>query len=376
VDEVNTFAGPILDVPGQPRPVHTPGHTSGHCAFHLPDRGVLLAGDALMTDHALVPTAEPQLLPGFFNLDAHRARASLRLLADLDAEAVVPGHGAAFLGSPADAVRAALASGAGHKPLRTPQAVQISYDAALPIPPVEAFAFVSDPRNWPRFIDNLRSADPDDDWAEVGGRGHMTTRFLGRTIESTMEITVWDPPREFRYTSRQPGAPDLDNHRVFEAIRGGTRLRGTTEAMPAARDGARRGPCPAARAAQTVRTCDEAVASSRRAWDIRRRNRRWDRPCTMTRVRRASGTRTLDSAPLLPPSSQRRDDEARGDDRRAQEDRMLLKKADHRPTDLPEDGDEDRGQAMVAPVMPSIADPQGVRHATCMEQPLLVIELS
>ena len=62
----------------------------------------------------------------------------------------------------------------------------------------------------------------------------MTTRFLGRTIESTMEFTVWDPPREFRYVSRQPGAPDLDNRRVFEPIPGGTRLQGTTEAVPRA----------------------------------------------------------------------------------------------------------------------------------------------
>ena len=229
---VDTFGGPVLDVPGQPRPVHTPGHTSGHCVFHLPDRGVLLAGDALMTDHALVGSSGPQLMPDFFNLDSDRARASLRLLADLDAEVVVPGHGPAFLGTPTDAVGAALEVGAGRKPARSPQPVQIRYGALLPVPRSEAFAFVSDPRNWPAFIVGLRSAGRDDDWAGVGGHGHMTTRFLGRTVESTMEVTVWDPPREFRYVSRQHGAPDLDNRRVFEPIPGGTRLRGTTEVVP------------------------------------------------------------------------------------------------------------------------------------------------
>ena len=60
----------------------------------------------------------------------------------------------------------------------------------------------------------------------------MTTRFLGRTVESAMEITTWDPPREFRYRSRQPGAPDLDNRRTFEPIPQGTRLRGTTVVVP------------------------------------------------------------------------------------------------------------------------------------------------
>jgi glyoxylase-like metal-dependent hydrolase (beta-lactamase superfamily II) len=107
--EVTTFADQVLDVPGHPLAVHTPGHTTGHCVFHLPDRGVLLAGDALMTEHALVPTPGPQLLPAFFNHEPEEARASLRRLVALEAEAVVPGHGPVFRGSPAEAVDAALA---------------------------------------------------------------------------------------------------------------------------------------------------------------------------------------------------------------------------------------------------------------------------
>jgi len=46
--QVEPFAagsGP-LEVPGRLVPVPTPGHTSGLCAFHLPERGVLIAGDA------------------------------------------------------------------------------------------------------------------------------------------------------------------------------------------------------------------------------------------------------------------------------------------------------------------------------------------
>jgi glyoxylase-like metal-dependent hydrolase (beta-lactamase superfamily II) len=107
-----TFATGVLDVPGQPVPVHTPGHTSGHCAFHLPERGSLLAGDALMTGHALVRTPGPQLLPSFFNHDDEAALASLRLLSELPADVVVPGHGPAFTGSPAEAVVAAVAAAA------------------------------------------------------------------------------------------------------------------------------------------------------------------------------------------------------------------------------------------------------------------------
>lgn len=230
---VDTFAEPVIDVPGQPRPVFTPGHTSGHCAFHLPERGVLLAGDALMTDHALARATEPRLLPDFFHADTARARSSLKALANLEAEVVVPGHGPAYRGSPSSAVAAALELSPG-SPTSPQRPLRIEYGAELPVPPAQAFAFVSDPRNWPRFIASLVTAAGGDDWGRVGGHGQMTTRFLGRTVESTMELTTWDPPREFRYLSRQPGAPDLDNRRTFEPTpnRNGTRLSGTTLVVP------------------------------------------------------------------------------------------------------------------------------------------------
>lgn len=109
VREVREFGEQTLDVPGQPVAVHTPGHTSGHCALHLPDRGVLLAGDALMTEHALSRDSGPQLLPEFFNTDTNLARRSLEHLRSLAADVVVPGHGPAFRGSPARAVELALA---------------------------------------------------------------------------------------------------------------------------------------------------------------------------------------------------------------------------------------------------------------------------
>ena len=43
----------VIDVPGRPVPIATPGHTSGHTAFLVPGARVLLTGDALVTGHAL-----------------------------------------------------------------------------------------------------------------------------------------------------------------------------------------------------------------------------------------------------------------------------------------------------------------------------------
>src|SRR3954469_16439261 len=41
--------GEVLPVPGRPAVVPTPGHTLGHCALHLAERNVVLAGDAAVT---------------------------------------------------------------------------------------------------------------------------------------------------------------------------------------------------------------------------------------------------------------------------------------------------------------------------------------
>ena len=109
---------------------------------------------------------------------------------------------------------------------------EIAYGAVVPLPPDAAFAFVSDPTTWTRFFDTLESAEPLDGWGTVGGRGRMTTRFLGSSVTSELELTEWDPPRAFRYTARQAGRPDLDNLRTFTQVGSGRQLHGTTTIRP------------------------------------------------------------------------------------------------------------------------------------------------
>jgi glyoxylase-like metal-dependent hydrolase (beta-lactamase superfamily II) len=106
VGETRTYSdGDVLDVPGDLRAVHTPGHTGGHCSLLAEGMGVLLTGDALGTVSFLSGERGPQLLP--FNEDAGRARDSLSRLEGLSASVVVVGHGAPFEGTPADAVERA-----------------------------------------------------------------------------------------------------------------------------------------------------------------------------------------------------------------------------------------------------------------------------
>ena len=96
-----------LDLPGRPVPVHTPGHTDGHCAYHLPGTGVRISGDALVSGHPTSRVEGPQLLPDMFHHERPRALASLDVLAELEGELLLPGHGPVHRGPVRDAARQA-----------------------------------------------------------------------------------------------------------------------------------------------------------------------------------------------------------------------------------------------------------------------------
>lgn len=88
-----------LDLPGRPVPVHTPGHTDGHSAYHLPDAGVLIAGDSLVSGHPTSRIRGPQLLPDMFHREREQAVASLDVLEGLKGDVLLPGHGPLHRGS-------------------------------------------------------------------------------------------------------------------------------------------------------------------------------------------------------------------------------------------------------------------------------------
>ena len=75
------------DTVGPVRVLHTPGHTPGHLAFWWPEHRVLFAGDAIVT-YPVFEAGWPA-----FNLNPTQQRASLRRMADLEAEVLAVGHG-------------------------------------------------------------------------------------------------------------------------------------------------------------------------------------------------------------------------------------------------------------------------------------------
>ena len=93
-------------LPGQPVALPTPGHTSGHCSYVI--GRVLVAGDALVTGHPLLPRSGPQLLPSLFNHSDADCVRSLSVLADAGTNIVIPGHGDVWIGPIGEAVHQAI----------------------------------------------------------------------------------------------------------------------------------------------------------------------------------------------------------------------------------------------------------------------------
>lgn len=113
VAEASSFADEeVLDVPGRPRVIHTPGHTAGNAAISLEDREVLIVGDALATIDLVSGELGPRLLPRFTNDDHELALASLQKIEQVKARWVLPGHGLPWEGSPQQAVKLARQSAA------------------------------------------------------------------------------------------------------------------------------------------------------------------------------------------------------------------------------------------------------------------------
>ncbi len=93
-------------VPGMPgfRWVPTPGHSPGHVSFWRESDRSLIVGDAFITTNQesayAVMTQRPELHgpPMYYTQDWHAARESVRRLAALEPELVIPGHGRAMHG--------------------------------------------------------------------------------------------------------------------------------------------------------------------------------------------------------------------------------------------------------------------------------------
>ena len=80
-------------MPGRPRIIPTPGHSPGHVAFHLPEQGVLIAGDALCTYNPLTGARGPAADAAGVRRGRAADAASLEAIERIDATLTLFGHG-------------------------------------------------------------------------------------------------------------------------------------------------------------------------------------------------------------------------------------------------------------------------------------------
>jgi glyoxylase-like metal-dependent hydrolase (beta-lactamase superfamily II) len=112
IRDLTTFRdGDVLDVPGRPRAVLAPGHTSGMCAFLLESAGVLITGDELCNGNPFTGREGVQLMPRCANVSSRQALDSLSRIEGLTADTLLFGHGDPWNGTPAEAAELAREAG-------------------------------------------------------------------------------------------------------------------------------------------------------------------------------------------------------------------------------------------------------------------------
>ncbi|WP_045075422.1 MBL fold metallo-hydrolase [Psychromicrobium lacuslunae] len=80
-------------LPGAAELILTGVHTSGHLALYLPEAGVLLSGDVVVTGHPLSRWQGPQTLPKLFHHQPELIAQGIEKLKPLNVRLLLPGHG-------------------------------------------------------------------------------------------------------------------------------------------------------------------------------------------------------------------------------------------------------------------------------------------
>ncbi len=101
--------GQVLDIPGKPRIIHTPGHTDGEISLLLENRNTIITGDTIVTRNLLTgDIGVPQIVNPILTNNYKQAYRTLDLLREIGEITMLPGHGSPWIGDMNDAVDIAL----------------------------------------------------------------------------------------------------------------------------------------------------------------------------------------------------------------------------------------------------------------------------
>ena len=107
---------------------------------------------------------------------------------------------------------------------------KIEHSVVINRPVEEVWAFMADPENDSQWVSGLvESTLTTEGPIGVGSRMRDVRRFLGRQMESTLEITEWEPNKRASMKSLS-GPMKFQGTRTFESVEGGTRVNESVEA--------------------------------------------------------------------------------------------------------------------------------------------------
>lgn len=99
-------------------------------------------------------------------------------------------------------------------------------------PPDEVFAYLSDPRHLPEWQASTLEATQEPAGAmEAGTRIREVRKFLGKRMESVMEVTVYEPGKELSLKAVSGPIP-FDVHQTLAPVGAGTRIDVVLEGEP------------------------------------------------------------------------------------------------------------------------------------------------
>jgi hypothetical protein len=105
--------------------------------------------------------------------------------------------------------------------------IRVEVTHTFPVSVGDAFAFITDTRNWKDFFPNfVRIRDPAyAKWDTPGDEVTVIIRLLGRDVQLKMTLEQYEQDRRVTYVSRQQGLPDARHERHFTAVPEGFEFR-------------------------------------------------------------------------------------------------------------------------------------------------------
>ena len=112
--------------------------------------------------------------------------------------------------------------------------VHIEVSHAFPVSVSEAFAYITDMKNWPEYWPGfVRIENPSDaKWSNPGDKITVVIKLLNRERAFNMELKEFQKDMRVTYVSRRDGLPDAHQERHFQTVPTGYEYRVVVEYQP------------------------------------------------------------------------------------------------------------------------------------------------